>query len=256
MKKVLLILVFVLLAASLLADPKIPQANGFINDHVGLLGDRQIRRLEEKARTYHEQSGHEIAVLIVQSLDNRALEDFAHDVFQAWGIGSADRDNGVLFLVSLDERQARIEVGYGLEAALTDIECGRLVNKHSPMAQAFRNKDYAGGIGAVLDGMKQAIGGEYNPTRPKETSGGYYSWIGFALLALMAILFVAVMRRNIAEFRQFGSSYRQNWKGGTGNHRRNGSSGTGGFTWGGGSGFGGGGFSGGSSGGGGASGGW
>jgi len=245
-KKLILIFTFLLLAADLAADQQIPKSAGLINDRAGVLKAGDVRRLETKAGAYRDRTGNELAVLIVQTLDDRSLEDYAHDVFKAWGIGSSDKDNGVLFLVAIQERKARIEVGYGLEAQLTDIECGRLVSKRSPMADSFREGDYAGGVNAVLDGIVQAIGGEYNPPPPKESSKDN----GVTPL-VMLIFFVVWAAIFILRSRGGGG-----WTSG-GSLGGRGSSSRGGFTFGGGSGFSGGSsFGGGSSGGGGASGGW
>ncbi|MFH1688348.1 MAG: TPM domain-containing protein [bacterium] len=244
MKRLLATFVLLFLATGVSADPPIPQSRGFINDQAGLLSGSEIRQLESKVRAYHDQTGHEIAVLIVENLGNRSLEDFAHDVFQTWGIGSRAKDNGVLFLMALKQREARVEVGYGLEGELTDLECGRLVNRQSPMAQSFRNGDYAGGVNNVLDGIVEAIGGEYNPPRPKSSDeGGRLS--GLATLIFFGIVLFLILKGGRSSGWRTGGAF-------VGGSR----SGGGGFTFGGGSGSGGGGFGGGSSGGGGASGGW
>jgi len=245
-RKLLPAFILLLWSAGLLADPQIPETNGLINDRANLLGSGEVQRLEAKARSYRDKTGHEVAVLIVETLENRSIEDYAHDVFQAWGIGSKDKDNGVLFLIAMEERKARIEVGYGLEAALTDIECGRLVNKQSPMAQYFRKNDYALGVNAVLNGIAQAIGGEYNPPLPEDDTEGTWALSTIILMALLGTVVFRILNR--------GKTGRWGTGGMGGIGGRSGGSG---FTFGGGSGFGGGGgFGGGSSGGGGASGGW
>lgn len=253
MNRLLNIFALLAISASALADSHIPEPNGLINDRAGLLSDREISYLSKKARDYQIESGNEVAVLFVNSIGDHSIEDYAYDVFNSWGIGSKSRDNGVLFLVAFSERKARIEVGYGFEGKLTDLECGRLVSKNSSMAQAFRRRDFAGGVRAVFDGIVLAIDGNYNPQadpdRVKNKDKGGGRGIG-AILALCIVGFVIfAIKRN---------SNGGGWtSGGSG---RSGSFGSDGFTFGGGSGFGGGGgfggFGGGSSGGGGASGGW
>ena len=241
MKRLILIFILLLLSVGIAADQQIPAAQGHINDYANLLDRAVIQRLEARAATYREQTGNEVAVLIVNTIGRRSLEDYAHDVFQSWGIGSKDNDNGVLFLVAIQEQRARIEVGYGLEGDLTDIECGRLVNKRSPMAQSFRNRDYAGGVNAVFDGIVQAIGGEYDPPQPKTNNKGKEISSTVIFFLILGIFILGRFNRRGRGFWRFGGPL----------------GGGGGFTLGGGSGFGGGGgFGGGSSGGGGASGGW
>lgn len=252
MKKFILTFVTFLLAVGVLADPPLPDATGFINDEAGLLSSSQIDALEVKARNYRDQSGHEIAVLIVETSGDRSIEDLAYDVYQKWGIGSDKTDDGVLFLVAFKDRKARIEVGYGLEGDLTDLECGRLVNKSSPMAEAFRAGDYAGGVNAVFDGIVAGISGEYIPPAPTKRSGKN----GTKRSPFVHIILLAALGGSIFISRL--KNRNNHWR--PGGPRRTGGLFGGGFTVGGGSGFGGGGgfggFSGGSSGGGGASGGW
>ncbi|MEW5796093.1 MAG: TPM domain-containing protein [Candidatus Zixiibacteriota bacterium] len=243
MKKVFSAILVLLAATGCLIAAEIPDYKGPINDLADILSNAEIRRLEAKALSYRQQSGSEIGVLIVPTLDGAALEDFAHDVFNKWGIGKADKDNGVLFLVAIEEKKARIEVGYGLEGALTDLEAGRLVNKNSPMAQRFREGDFAGGVGAVLDGIVQAIGGEYDPPEADdEVPPGIPLLIPIGFIIFFALL--SLMRRKSSIGRRFGGPFIGGF-GGFGGGFGGGGGGGGGFS-----------FGGGSSGGGGASGGW
>lgn len=241
-RKFLSALVLLVAAAGLLAAPTLPNHDGLITDRAGVLNRSDIPQLESKARAYHQQTGSEIAVLIVPTIGDQSLEDYAHDVFKAWGIGQKDKDNGVLFLVAIQERKARIEVGYGLEAQLTDLESGRLVNRESPMAQQFRTGDYAAGVNAVLDGIVQAIGGEYDPPKPKDGIDDRISaFLPLGLIILFTI--IGAFRRRRFSGRKFGGPFGGMF--GDGSFGGGGSGGGGGFT-----------FGGGSSGGGGASGGW
>jgi uncharacterized protein len=251
-RRFLFVVAYLLVATAVVAEPKIPAHNGLINDHADLLSRDEVAQLESKARTYREQSGNEISMLIVETLGDQSLEEYAHSVFNEWGVGKKDKDNGVLFLVAIQERKSRIEVGYGLEGVLTDLESGRLVNKNSPMAQHFRNRDYAGGINAVLDGIITAIGGEYDPPEAKDKEKDGISVL-FPLVMIFLLMMLTVFRRGKSNGRGFGGPFIGGIAGGllgSALGRR------GGFSVGGGSFGGGGGFGGGSSGGGGASGGW
>ncbi|HOD65675.1 MAG TPA: TPM domain-containing protein [candidate division Zixibacteria bacterium] len=229
-----------LAASALAAAATLPSYTGPINDQAGILDNRAVEQLEAKVLAYRDASGHEIGVLIVPSLEGRGIEDYAHDVFRAWGIGKKGQDNGVLFLAAIEDKRARVEVGYGLEEALTDLEAGRLVSRNSPMAQQFRQGDYAGGVAAVVDGIIEAIGGEYAPPESDESPAAAI----FPLLVMGLILIVALAnaasRRGISG-RRFGGPFLGGFGGGFGG----GGGGGGGFS-----------FGGGSSGGGGASGGW
>ncbi|MBI5268024.1 MAG: TPM domain-containing protein [candidate division Zixibacteria bacterium] len=229
---------------------EVPTYAGPVTDRAGVLSSDQIERLGRKIQDYRQASSNEIGVLIVKSLDGQSIDNLAYDVFKKWGIGRQAKDNGVLFIVAVEDRKARVEVGYGLEGELTDAESGRLVRRDSPMAGHFRRGDYFGGVNAVIDGIIAAIGGEYNPPSATDDEGRRKKGtpiplLFFILFPLLGII-MRIMRRNA--FRDGSGGW---WTGGG----MGGFGGAGGFSSGGG---GGGGFSfgGGSSGGGGASGGW
>ena len=247
MKKLLSAIILVLAAAGLVAAVELPAYKGAINDLAGVLSREDVESLEAKVLGYRQQTGTEIGVLIVPTLGGMGLEDYAHDVFKAWGIGEKSKNNGVLFLVAIEEKKAKIEVGYGLEGELTDLESGRLVSRNSPMAQFFRQGDYAGGIGAVLDGIVQAIGGEYNPPEEKPKARDVFPLLAFPLLVGFGII-SSLLRRSKFKGKRFGGPF-----GGFGGPFLGG---FGGGSFGGGGGGGGFSFGGGCSGGGGASGGW
>lgn len=243
MRKFVYILILCLSAAGLFANSKMPAYRGPVNDLAGVLSPNAEKRLESKVLVYREQTESEIGILIVPSLDGQSIENYAHDVFNVWGIGKKDKENGVLFIIAIKERKARIEVGYGLEGDLTDLECGRLVGRNSPMANYFRQGNYAAGTGAVLDGIVQAIGGDYNPSKTRNGDGDNKESFFIPMIFIFFILFVMIMRRKVRRFGGFGGPFLGGFGGGRSSG--GGGGGGGGFT-----------FGGGSSGGGGASGGW
>ena len=236
--------------ASSLYGLDVPLYTSPATDLADLLSAEELRALNQKLLEYRTQSGHEIAVLLIPTLGDEALEDYAHKVFNKWGVGKGAEDNGVLFLMALQEKKTRIEVGYGLEGDLTDAESGRLVGRTSPMADHFRSQDWSGGINAVVDGIITAIGGEY--TEPQGSSQD--TPIPFGIIIFIIIILMFVIGKIVLAIRGVCSS----GVGGGGWRTGGGFGGLGGFGGGSSGGGSGGGFSfgGGSSGGGGASGGW
>lgn len=233
---------------------EVPRYRSAVNDLADVLSTSEEQRLESRIRRYRDSTGIEVAVLTVPSLEGDAIENVAHDVFKAWGVGDSTRDNGVLFLVAWQDRAARLEVGYGLEGALTDVECGRIVSKQSAMAEQFRAKNVGAGFEEVLNGIEAAVAGDYDP--PPARKGGKTSnaaLLGF-LMVMMLIMFISAAQRRRS--RRLGVWGHGSWGSGFGG--LGGLGGLGGFGRGGGGRSSGGGFSfgGGSSGGGGASGGW
>lgn len=115
-----------------------------IHDFAGLLSAEQRQSLETLVRDVERQTTAQIAVVTVRSLEGRTVESYANELFNTWGIGQHDVNNGVLFLIAPQERRMRIEVGFGLEPLLTDALCGEIRDTH--IIPRFKNQDYPGGI--------------------------------------------------------------------------------------------------------------
>lgn len=121
-----------------------PSPTGFVNDYAGLLSPEGKAQLENRLVRLERETSAEVAVVTVVSLEGDSIEDYAASLFKEWGIGKKDKDNGVLFMVALTERKTRIEVGYGLEAVLTDGRAGRILD--NKVLTNFREGDYEAGI--------------------------------------------------------------------------------------------------------------
>lgn len=192
-------------------------------------------------------------VAIVPTLDGQAIEDLAVHVVETWGLGQKDRNNGVLLLIALKDRKARIEVGYGLEDRLTDALSRRILEDQ--LFPAFRKGDYAAGVLATCDGIIAATRGAYVAAPRKRRSTPHLALL-VPLVILVVFILIGLQGGSGMTGRGRRRYYRSGpfWWGGGG--LGGGGYGGGGFGGGGGGGFGG--FSGGGglSGGGGASGSW
>jgi uncharacterized protein len=168
---------------------EVPRPEGYVNDRAKLLTAEEKARLESLLGRFESETTNQVVVLIVPSLEGDSLEDFSIRVAESWKPGQKDRDNGVIFLVALEDRKARIEVGYGLEGALTDAQTGRILQ--NLVFPAFREGDYPGGIQAGLVGILQSIRGEFpsqaaqgaEPTRQVRAQAS-----GLLLLLLLILL--------------------------------------------------------------------
>ena len=163
MKKISrLLLVFALLATAPLASAlEIPYLSGRVNDYAGILSDQARENLSEQLREHEERTTNQIVVLTLPSLQGENIEDYANQVFNAWGLGQAGQDNGILMLVVPDERQMRIEVGYGLEGVVPDITAGRVIRE--VMAPRFRDGDFDAGITEGAQALLSVLEGEELP---------------------------------------------------------------------------------------------
>lgn len=125
-------------------SPRGPGLQGFIVDPMGLIDSGAQQRINEQLYALEQKSSVEVAVVLLPSIGQDVPKSFAVDLFNEWGIGKADTDNGLLILTVMDQRRTEFEVGYGLEGILTDVVCYRIgVNEIVPR---FQQGDYAGGI--------------------------------------------------------------------------------------------------------------
>jgi uncharacterized protein len=247
-------LLLVLAAAVATADLRVPPApDRRINDYAGALTPTERERLEQQLVERERGSGNQVVVAIFKSLDGESLEDFSIRLAQAWRIGRKDLDNGVIFLVFLDDRKMRIEVGYGLEPTLTDAVSSSILR--DVVAPHFREGKVAAGIGAGLDAIEAAIKGTYRAPAARAAPPSRSLSVPQLLLLLVVLGGIGVA---VVPSLFFDRGARRNGWTGHGTGWGGPFMGSGGFGGGGGSGSNGGGFSGGggSFGGGGASGSW
>jgi uncharacterized protein len=141
----------------------VPPNDGFVTDTVGVLSPEQEQDLENKLVDYRAKTSNEIAVLIVRSLQGENIADVAIAVGEKWGVGTRDKDNGVLLLISYEDRQVFIATGYGLEGAIPDIVAKGVIE--TDIVPAFRDGKYYEGLVAAVDALEKHIGGEYTADR-------------------------------------------------------------------------------------------
>jgi len=132
----------------------------FVSDFAGVLTAEQAGALENKLSAFNATTTNEIAVAIIKSLEGDTIENFANELFSDWQIGTAKNDNGVLLLIAINDRQMRIETGYGLEGALPDATAYQIITQ--TLKPAFQQGDYYGGIDKATDDIMAATRGEYS----------------------------------------------------------------------------------------------
>jgi uncharacterized protein len=229
---------------------------GYVNDFAHVLTPAAVAQIDDLAKQVDEKAHAQIALVTINTLDGRDIESYAVDLFKQWGIGKKGKDTGVLILYAIQDRKARIEVGYGLEPILPDGKVGGFQREAIPQMRAG---DYSGALllvtRRVADVIAQDAGVQLTGARPRApapqratgTDDGTSLGGIIAGIIIFAILLLTPFGRSLLWFLLASSS------GGRGS----GGGGFGGFGGGGGSGSGGfGGFGGGSSGGGGASSSW
>lgn len=222
------------------AEPKFPALTGPVVDNSGLLSAAQNREISQKIKAFRGKTSIQINVATLPSLQGYDIREFGYQLGRHWGIGEKGKDNGVLLIVAPIERKVAIEVGYGLEAVITDALAKLLIeNKILPH---FRNGDYPSGIKAGVTDIMTLAAGDENAEKLKEE---YYAsdkeedLSPIAIFILILVLFIILRNLNGGG----GSGHSSGWGGPVGGGW---SGGSGGGGWsGGGGGFGGGGASGG-----------
>ena len=111
------------------ADVAVPSLVGRVVDLTGTLSTNDVSAMNQTIRAFEARKGSQVAVLIVPTTDGEAIEQFSLRVAEAWKIGRKKIDDGVLLVIAKNDRKLRIEVGYGLEGALTDVTSKRIIDE-------------------------------------------------------------------------------------------------------------------------------
>lgn len=143
------------------ADVAVPPLSGRVVDQTGTLSSGDIASLTRTLKDLQTRKGSQIAVLIVPTTEPETIEQYSIRVAEAWKIGRKKIDDGALLVVAKNDRHLRIEVGYGLEGALTDVTAKRIIDED--ITPKFKSGDFAGGIAAGIDRMIRVIDGEPLP---------------------------------------------------------------------------------------------
>ena len=179
----------VLIAAPLLlaALQPIPPLAARVTDLTGTLSAAERTQLEARLADFEARKGAQIAVLIVPSTAPEQIEQYSIRVVDAWKPGREKPDDGALLLIAKDDRSLRIEVGRGLEGALTDLVSKRIIA--DTITPYFRQGDFAGGINAGVEQMIRVVDGEPLPEPDPEWAGGPEKLAG-SLPFLFGLIFI------------------------------------------------------------------
>ncbi|WP_409564818.1 TPM domain-containing protein [Methylobacterium sp. J-026] len=143
---------------ALAADLTFPPLTGRVVDAAGILTPDQRQALDAKLKAHADRTSDQVVVATVPSLQGTTIEDYANRLFRDWKLGQAKTNNGVLLLVAPKERKVRIEVGYGLEGALTDALSRTIIA--GAITPRFKTDDYFGGLDAGVDGILSILAGD------------------------------------------------------------------------------------------------
>jgi uncharacterized protein len=192
-------------AFAAVAEVAVPPLSGRVVDQTGTLTSGDIAALTQRLKDLETRKGSQVAVLIVPTTDQEPIEQFSIRVADAWKIGRKKIDDGALLVIAKNDRHLRIEVGYGLEGALTDVTTKRIIDE--VITPKFKAGDFAGGVTAGIDRMIRVIDGEQLPAPepPHWQSPGSFNDIDpFNPFVIVAVFIVGgILRATLG--RLFGS---------------------------------------------------
>lgn len=176
----------------------------YVSNPDGILSPEAVARLDAQLAGLWEQTSAEVVVVVVDAIDGGDIDQFATELFTDWGIGKKDKDNGLLFLVSKDDRRMAIRTGYGMEGVVPDILAGRIIRNFA--APRFKEGDYDGGVIAAVGeidrlattpGATEELMSKYENDRRQNSSGDsifkYWLIAGGVLTVIMLVGFLYVL---------------------------------------------------------------
>jgi uncharacterized protein len=193
--------ILLICASSVFAADTIPsKPPRMFNDYAGVVSPGVADRLNTQLAQFERDTSNQVLVAVYRKMESdSSIEDYTQRIFQAWGVGQADRRNGAVLFVFVDDRKMYIKVGYGLEGALPDVAAFDITERH--IKPQFRSGDYEAGLVTGVDLICKAIRGEYkgsgrtNAERRGESSGNPAGLLVFLFFVLMIMIAIRASRR-------------------------------------------------------------
>lgn len=181
------------------AEIAVPRLTGHVIDQTQTLSVSEQNELEQKLRAFESKKGSQVAVLIVPTTEPEAIEQYSIRVAEQWKLGRKRVDDGVILLIAKNDRTLRVEVGYGLEGALSDIISKRIISEI--ITPYFKQGDFNGGINAGVDQIIRVIEGEPLPApthRNSNNSKGLEQIL--PIILVVAVVVGGILRSLLGRF--------------------------------------------------------
>lgn len=165
-----LVLIFAFSVIASAFDFPEPTNDFFVNDFAGVIDSEDEEAIMSLGAELYTKTSAQVVVVTVDSLDGYAVNDYALELGREWGVGDSEKDNGVVLLLAISERQVTIQVGYGLEGCLPDGKTGRILDNYA--IPYLKNDDFSTGLTEAYKAIISVVSDEYGV----ETSDGssYY----------------------------------------------------------------------------------
>ena len=184
-------IILVLLLSSAAAALDVPALRGRVNDHANVLQSNQAQSLEAQLAQLERDTGHQVAVLTVPTLDGEDIEGFSIRVAENWKIGKKGYDNGAILVVAIKDRKLRLEVGYGLEGVMPDAIAKRVTADY--IVPYFRQQDYGGGIVAGIAAIDKILRKEPLPETARKKVQSRGDNLSFPLMLVITLAVFGLM---------------------------------------------------------------
>lgn len=168
--------------------------DGYLLDQAGLLSAEEATRVRQKLAHIEANSKNEIAVLILPRLDGETIDDVAYKTFNSWGIGKKGEDNGVLLVVSVEDRKSRIETGKGVGGELTDLQSKEILDKN--LKPHFQKAQYGNGIESAVDAISSTLESRADVKTEPEKKGMSGWTIALIVFGIFLYILIAALTRN------------------------------------------------------------
>lgn len=182
-----------LVPAAVIAAPDFPPLTGRVVDEAGLLSPQAETQLAQLLRKHEQATTEQVVVVTLKSLQGYDIADYGYQLGRHWGIGQADKNNGLLFIIAPKERKTRIDVGYGLEGRMTDALSKQIIDFE--VIPYFKKGDFEGGIVNGTQAILAVLGGSYDAkaARAKLRKGPQTNLSTYLVLIVVAIVVGAIL---------------------------------------------------------------
>jgi uncharacterized protein len=170
-----------------------PSIKKYVVDETGTLSSSEINSLMTKLVNFEKETSNQIVVYMINSLNGETIEQVAVEIARKNKIGTKENNNGALVLVAMKDRKMRIEVGYGLEGALTDAVSSQIIR--NDMQPEFKKGNYYEGLNKAVDDIIAATKGEYKADKKKGKDATGIFFIVIVFIFIFFFIIISIIRR-------------------------------------------------------------
>lgn len=192
MKRISLLITILLSSIFGFAQDFPEKSNKLVNDYTQTLSAAQVANLESKLVAFDDSTSNQIAVVIMKSVGDYDINEYAYQLGRKWGVGGKEKNNGVILLVALGDRKLSIQTGYGLEGALPDIYTKRIIE--DDIKPFFKGGKYYAGIDAGTNAIISLVKGEYKNDKPRAKKGVGGAGSGVIVLIIIIVIIIIMKK--------------------------------------------------------------